>query len=142
MKTWESREAAIADRQEGAVCVIEIEHATQGRVYIQGRAPMASLAAALNRKPMLDIIRLVSEYSFPATPEVAENHCDRCGVTVPKTAYNQQEWTRFGSQRVRVTAYYCIDCARVMHAVGAGEHSDIQDRAANVPSYEPTTKED
>lgn len=143
MRTWTSKESAEKERQDGAVNIIAIDHATQGRVYIQSRSTMAVLQAALDRKPIPEIVKLVAEYPLPApTPEVVEHHCDRCGKIVPETAYHQTEWTRFGVSKVKVIAYYCVSCAQLLHAVGAGEQTAMQDRAANVPSYEPTTKED
>lgn len=143
MRTWTSKEAAEKERLDGVVSIIAIDHATQELVYIQSRATMAVLQAALDRKPMQEIVKLVAEYPLPARePQAVEHHCDSCGKVVPATAYHQQELTRFGGSKVKVMAYYCTDCAQLLHAVGAGEQTAMQDRAANVPSYEPTTKED
>ncbi len=70
-------------------------------------------------------------------------HCERCGKTVDKaTAYHQQEWSRFGGRSVKVTAYYCDSCSHLLHSIGAGEHTDMEERAGHKPSYEPYTKED
>jgi len=69
--------------------------------------------------------------------------CDRCGVKVDSRAvYSQLEKTRFGGKIVPVKAHYCKACHGVLSAVGAGEHTALDERAADIPSFEPTTKTD
>jgi len=69
--------------------------------------------------------------------------CDRCGAHVDTdSAYHQEEWARLGVSKVKVRAYYCDPCARLLRAIGAGERTAMQERAARVPSYEPETKAD
>jgi len=70
-------------------------------------------------------------------------HCERCGANLDiRTAYSQIEWTRFGGRAVQVKAHYCDNCARLLAAVGAGEASELDNRAGAVPSVEPHTKND
>ena len=70
------------------------------------------------------------------------NHCERCGAEVAKDAYHQEEWARFGGRAVKVAAYYCAACHGLLASIGAGEYTELQERAGNKPGYEPYTKED
>lgn len=70
-------------------------------------------------------------------------NCERCGEKIDtRTAYSQLEWSRFSGKKVQVKAHYCNGCRRTLQAVGMGEQSAMDDRAATVQSYEPTTKQD
>ena len=70
-----------------------------------------------------------------------QGHCERCGTKVDsRTAYSQLEWSRFGGKKVQVKAHYCESCRKVLQSVGMGEVSAMKERAAEVPSYEPTHK--
>lgn len=69
--------------------------------------------------------------------------CTRCHATVDtRTAYTQKEWTRFGGSKVQVNAYYCHTCHQILGGIGAGEHSELEDRAGHVPSREQAYKGD
>lgn len=69
--------------------------------------------------------------------------CDRCGAKIDtRTAYMQQERASFGGKTVPVAAYYCTACHTVLDAVGKGEHTALQDRAADRPDNTPHTKQD
>lgn len=72
----------------------------------------------------------------------AERECNRCGKHVTKDAYHQLEWFRAGGLKGKVQTYYCDGCARLLRSIGAGEYTDMGDRAAHVPSYEPQYKGD
>jgi hypothetical protein len=72
-----------------------------------------------------------------------DTHCERCRVVIdPATAYRQTERMRWGGKTIAVTAHYCESCCRVLKGVGAGEHSAMQERAGERPSYEPAYKAD
>lgn len=71
-----------------------------------------------------------------------ERACNRCNVHVTKADYMQMEWYRAGGLKAKVPTYYCTNCARLLRSIGAGEHSEMEDRAARVPSYEPQYKGD
>jgi len=101
------------------------------------------------RKAMKDAGRgeVLSYRNIDAVIEMEESDyqqkCERCGEKIDtRKAYSQKEWSRFGSQKVRVTAYYCGSCRSLLTSIGAGEITDMEHRAGYVPSYEPTTKED
>ena len=72
----------------------------------------------------------------------ADRQCNRCGVHVDKTAYHQMEWFRAGGLKAKVPTYYCAKCAQLLRSIGAGEHTEMEDRAASTPSYEPSYKGD
>ena len=127
--------------------IIEINHSTEGRCFIKAKAPMETLRIALKSKPMAEIKSLIAEYPVLTEAETAEarreslrhERCERCGKEVDgKTAYSQQEWYR----GVRVSAYYCDSCHRLLSAIGAGEHTALQERATERHSVEPETKQD
>lgn len=89
--------------------------------------------------------RFVSYRNIDAVIEMEESDymgpCTRCCETVDyRVAYKQLEWTRLGGQKVKVQAHYCEGCRRTLQAVGMGEKSAMEERAAEVPSYEPTNK--
>lgn len=130
----DAREAA---RDNGALTVIEIEHADLGTRYIACKATLRVLDAALERKPMAEIKALVAEY--PVDEVAPEAHrCERCGVDVDDNAYRQHEQTHRG----RVVAYYCDDCARVLRTVGAGEHTALEERRVETDGAEYAHKSD
>lgn len=55
-------------------------------------------------------------------------HCERCGDEVDNTAHSQTETGYFAGSKVQGTAHYCNDCERLLRAVGAGEHTALEDR--------------
>jgi len=100
-------------------------------------AAIAKATAEGGRGQVLRYRNVVEDRPEPAAT------CDRCGVEVDRTtAYHQQERMRVGSASVKITAYYCAACSGVLHAVGMGESSAMAQRADNVVSTEPVTKED
>ena len=154
MRTYKTLDEARAGAETPrVVCVAEIEHATEGCCFVRLICGYEHFARVLKATPLPEIVRLVAEHDV-RTPEQkaaylarieAENpcRCDRCGVKVDRaTAYSQDEWARFGGKRVKVKAFYCDDCSRLLRAIGAGEYSAMRERAAAVPSYEPETYED
>ncbi len=152
MTTYPTLDAARADAKPGALRIIEIDHVAAGRCYIQISGLMATLEAALRYKPMPEIARLVAEHDIKTAEQIKAAierdkrnncHCERCSVKIDGNhAYHQQEWRRIGSDKVKATIYYCKECATLLRAVGAGEASEMQQRAADVPSYEPAGKDD
>jgi len=69
--------------------------------------------------------------------------CQRCGCGVDtRKASSQKEWSRFGGSKIRVDAFYCDSCHRLLAGIGAGEVSDLEHRAAHIPGAEPHTKTD
>jgi len=150
MRTHKNIEDArtAAKATPGVLRVIEIEHAIKGRCFIGVRAPMKALEVALRNKPMPEIKRLIAEYAILSETESAiarekelrENtKCERCGKKIDgNTAYSQQEQYR----GMRVMAHYCESCHGLLSSIGAGEYTELQERAAARSSYEPYTKED
>lgn len=150
----DARAAASTASPHDAVCVIEIEHAVEGRVFVNCRCRSKQLEAAMVQKAetLRDIVRVIAEHSLKTPEQEAalreeclrtEIHCERCGCHVDgNTCYHQQEWARFGGRKVRVEAYYCDRCAALLRTIGAGEYTAMQERADDVPSYEPETKSD
>jgi len=101
------------------------------------------------RKAMRDAGRgeVISYRNIEAVVEMEEadyqTHCERCGQVLDiRTAKNQKEWMRHGGSKVQVIAYYCDGCHALLTTIGKGEWTPMQERAAYVPSYEPTTKND
>lgn len=80
----------------------------------------------------------------PAQPaDTPPTRCTRCVTRVDReTAPSQMEWGRLGSTRVRVRAYYCDACYRLLTTIGRGERSAMQDRAAAHPDFTPDGKQD
>lgn len=132
----------------GIHCIIEIEHATEGRCYIKAKVPMKHLGLALKAQPMPEIRRLIAEYSVRTEAEIVADreqylrehiHCGRCRKQIDgNTAYSQQEW--FG--KTKVVAFYCDSCHALLSAIGAGEFTELQERASARHSHGPYTKED
>jgi len=134
----EAREANI---ETGAVAIAEIEHVTIGHCYIGIKANFDTFQRAMRSKGHPEITAIIAGHDIRASQPIVR-HCDRCGAVVPETAYHQQEWTRFGGQKVRVTAWYCEGCRQVLQSIGQGEYSAMQERANDIPSYEPAYKAD
>jgi len=144
MTTHKTLEAArqFAAADESVVSIIQIEHATEGLVYICAKCSLAQLESALRRKPMAEIVRVVAACDVDAD-EVDDCRCERCGCQVDRsTAYTQQEPHLLGGRRVLVNAYYCVACRNVLAAVGAGEHSALAARRADATAVEPSYKSD
>lgn len=152
MQTYSTLSAARQAADSQTTAIIEIDHAEHGRCYIRVRCPMATLAKALESKPMPEIKRLVAEHSVKTEEQIEaerqhilqhECRCERCRMHVDgRTAYSQQEWTRFGGQRVKVAAYYCDACKALLQAIGAGEYTAMQERAGEVEPHEHAHKQD
>jgi hypothetical protein len=90
---------------------------------------------------------VLSYQNVEAVVEMEESdyqaRCARCGVKIDtRTAKHQREWTRFGGSKVQVDAHYCDGCFSLLRGIGAGERTELEERAGYVPSYEPTHKED
>jgi len=72
-----------------------------------------------------------------------QGRCDRCGATIDtRTAYMQQERGHYAGKTVTVAAYYCDSCHTLLTAIGKGEHTALEDRAADNPDNTPYTKQD
>ncbi len=159
MNTFEAVDLARAAATEDTYCILEIEHRDLGRCFIRSRAGRKPFEAALRRKPMAEIERVVAEHSLlSAAEQVAmeaeieaevardlehNTRCHRCGCHVDgQTAYSQKEWMRIGAAKVQVATYYCDGCKSLLCGIGAGEHTAMEERAATVPSYEPYTFSD
>lgn len=128
--------------------IVEIDHTSEGRCFLGVMVPMNTLAVALRNKPMPAILRLVAEHPVLTDAETAEaraqalrdhTNCERCGQQIDgNTAYSQHEW--FG--KVKVVAYYCVPCRQLLSAIGAGEYTELQERASARHSQDPETKGD
>lgn len=125
--------------------IIEFVHSTDGTRFLACKGGLRALASALSRKPMPEITRLVAEHALsPLSSSQCSEHlnCRRCGVSVDSDAYRQQEWASVGGAKICVDTYYCESCRRLLSAIGDGEYTDLQARAAHVPSSDPYTKSD
>jgi hypothetical protein len=101
------------------------------------------------QKAMMDAGRgeVISYRNIEAVVEMEESdyqtRCTRCGKQIDtRTAKHQREWTRFGGSKVQVDAHYCDGCFSLLRSIGAGERTELEERAGYVPSYELTTKTD
>lgn len=152
MTTHQTIESARTAANAETVAIAEIDHATAGRCFVCLRGTVAYLrkVVADGRIPEVTSVIAAHDKYSPAAQQQMRDHylseeckCERCRVKVDgRTAYRQQEWTRFGGQAVRVVAYYCANCRTLLTGIGAGEHTAMQDRAGHVPSIEPVTKSD
>lgn len=154
MTTYPTIDAARAAAGQERRWILEVELEGGERAYVVSLVPLDALRrrVAASGKSVSGVRRLVAEH--PArTPEreAAERRealrthtrCERCGVAVDgNTAYSQPEWTRVGGQRVRVVAHYCEGCRTLLGAIGAGERTAMQERAAHQPSTDPDTYEE
>lgn len=91
--------------------------------------------------------KIISYRNIDAVVEMEDTdyvgHCDRCGAKIDtRTAYSQRERTHYCGKTVPVAAYYCDACHTVLSAVGKGEHTALEDRAADMPDNTPYTKQD
>lgn len=155
----DARDAARGDSSIKAIA--EIDHATNGRCYIKLKCTVDQLRNVLadpRNKQLPELTRIVDEHDVLTSDERsaadaseeakrraarANCKCDRCGTAVDgNTCYSQKEWARLGGARVQINAYYCADCAKLLNAIGAGERTEMQERAAFVPSSEPYTNEE
>ncbi len=141
MKTYKTKEEARETKANRAITIVEIEHTTEGHCYIGVKANFDIFTKAIEAKGHPEIRSIIAGHDIFEAIQVV-HHCDRCGAIVSGAAYQQQEWTRFGNQRVKVTARYCQGCANTMRTIGAGEYTAMEERANETPSYEPTYKED
>ena len=118
----------------GARCVVGIIHSSNGQCYIVSKAPLANLRRVLAANPLPEILSTLAEYPLLTDSETAamraeslrHSHCERCHSVIDgNTAYHQSE--RWG--RWQVTAFYCEACRSLLSAIGAGEHTALQERA-------------
>ena len=91
--------------------------------------------------------QFVSYRNIDAVVEMEESdyigRCERCGEKVDtRTAHKQLEWAKFNGKKVQVEACYCDGCLRTLNAVGMGEKSAMEERAANIQGCEHGTKQD
>lgn len=146
--TLEAARAAAA-ANPAIVRIIEIETAAGEIGYIGAKTGLAGLQVALKGATLPGTRRLIAEHPLRCEAEVraavdahlaTECRCERCGAHVDgRTAYQQRESIGGGRQ---VVAYYCDSCRTVLQAVGAGERTAMDERAAERPSAEPYTKAD
>ncbi|MEP0846054.1 MAG: hypothetical protein HRF50_04435 [Phycisphaerae bacterium] len=143
----EARRAATSETFE----IVEIDHARDGRCYVCCRSSAQGLRAALARAPVVEIVRVIGGHTIKTAEQIEAERvaylrehctCERCGVHIDgNVAYRQEEWGRLGGRAVPVTAYYCDPCRVLLQAVGQGEYTAMHERAVDVPSVEPYTKE-
>lgn len=138
MKTISPRKCEVTiKRPDGKIEIVihpKIDYMTDG---ILKKANKAMAAAGKGQ--------FVSYRNIDAVVEMEESdyqgRCERCGDKLDtRKAYSQLEWTRFGGKKVQVKSCYCDGCRRVLQQVGIGEQTAMEERAADVPSYEPTNK--
>jgi hypothetical protein len=155
MDTYKTLDQARAAKGEALKAIygsyiLCIEHKDNGVCYIGSKVNAQIMRGCLARKPMPEIIRVISEHD-PRTDEqqaadkakilaeaAANRKCERCGCHVSGDAYHQTERSPWGP----VTAYYCDSCRQLLTQIGAGEHTAMQERAGDRPDNTPYTKED
>jgi hypothetical protein len=109
---------------------------TLGEVIYEGKPRMLKVKTS-------EVIGFADHYdAWRATIANQPIHCERCGKEVTKSDYHQLEWFRAGGLKAKVETYYCKGCAHLLQSIGAGEHTEMQERSGHVPSYEPTYKSD
>lgn len=134
--------------------ILEIDHEQHGRCYIKSYLSLDALRRAMTEsgKSLTGVRSILAEHSR-LTPEQAEaarteqlsrrTLCDRCGTEVDeRTCYSQTESARLGGRRVRVVARYCAACTTLLRTAGAGERTDMEERAATVAVSAPHSKPD
>ncbi len=140
-KTLEEARAAKGEKLK-ALCgyVLCIEHRDNGICYIASKVNAQIMRGCLARKPMPEIIRVISEHDPRTDAEQAADRekilaeaeanrkCERCGCHVSGDAYHQTETAGFCGRPVKVVAYYCDSCRRLLSEIGAGEYTDLQHR--------------
>lgn len=82
--------------------------------------------------------------NIPAETEAEESDyegaCERCrGPIDTRTAFSQMENVWRGA---RGRVYYCAACSHLLHSIGAGEHTEMDERAGARPDMTPETKSD
>jgi hypothetical protein len=154
MDTYKTLDQARQAKGSIAQYILEIEHRDNGCCYIGCKINAQIMRGCLARKPMPEIVRVISEHD-PRTDEQVEKEndkiradhnahltCERCGCHVDPSAYHQTETANFGGQSVKVAAYYCNSCRQLLTQIGAGEYTAMQERANETPDNTPQTKED
>lgn len=147
METHKTLEEARAEakKRTDIRCIIEIDHATEGRCFVKAKATIDTLKRVPKPK---EIKGFIAQHEILTEAEAAEKvkkylrehtNCERCGKKIDgNTAYHQKEW--YMGQRCET--YYCDDCHGLLSQIGIGEHTELEERAASRPSREPYTKED
>lgn len=139
MDTYKTLEEAREAKKEVATYIVEIEHVNNGRCFAGCKVNAEALRAAIAKGHA----EIKAVYAGHLVHEIKiEHRCERCGTKVTDAAYNQMEKMNFGGKKVAVKAYYCDKCAELLNAIGKGEYTAMQERAATVAGYEPTTKID
>ena len=110
----EAREASKAIPE--SICILLIDHLTEGQCYIVCKGTMSMLQEALTRKPKAEVKKLIAEY--PIAEESLR--CERCDAKVTNSDYHQRE-------RMYI-AYYCPSCARLLKTIGMGEVTEMEER--------------
>ena len=88
---------AIAACNNKVVSVIEIDHATDGRVFTLWATTMDFLKAVLKKKPMPEIVKLVKEYD-PMTPEALAAFKAKCREEErPEREYREHKKKVYGA---------------------------------------------
>ncbi len=140
MKIIESRKAEVTIKRPDG----KIETLIHPKIDFFNDALLAQMRKAMNDAGRGEVL---SYRNIEAVVEMEESDyqqkCHRCGDQIDtRKAYSQKEWTRFSGSKVRAITYYCDSCSNILTQIGAGERTEMEERAGYVPSYEPTTKED
>lgn len=134
--------------------ILCVEHRDHGTCYVASKVSAQIMRGHLARKPMPEIIRVISEHD-PRTDEqqaadkaqilaeaAANRKCEQCGKHVDANAYHQTEQSYLCGQTMKVVAYYCDSCRQLLTQIGAGEYTAMRERAEDRPDNTPYTKED
>ena len=140
MKTIAPRKCEVTiERPDGTIEILthpKVDYMTDGMLKAANKAMAAAGKGQFVSYRNIDAVIEMEDADY-------QGPCERCGTKVDsRTAYSQLEWARFSGKKVQVKAYYCEGCRRTLQAVGMGEKSAVEGRAADVPSYEPDTKQD
>ena len=88
---------AKAAGNDKVVSIIEIDHATDGRVFTLWATTMDFLKTVLKKKPMPEILKLIKEYD-PMTPEaIAELKARLREVERPEREYREHKKKVYGA---------------------------------------------
>ena len=140
MKTIEKRKAEVTIRRPDG----KIETLIHSKIDYFNDQILEQMRKAMKAAGRGEVL---SYQNVDAVVEMEESDyqtsCTRCGKSLDtRTAKHQKEWARFSGSKVQVDAHYCDDCFSLLRSIGAGERTELEERAGYVPSYEPTHKED
>jgi hypothetical protein len=70
MQTYKTIQIARSAAADGAVQIVEIEHATEGRCYIVAKCSIEYLRKALAAKPMAEVVEVIAGHGLLSDAEI------------------------------------------------------------------------